>query len=292
VYIVLSIFAMLGYAIQTSLMASYYRRMNPLAAIMFRGLSLGISMLPLLLFSKPGSIGNIFHYPLLLIAAALLASVGNVFSCMAIRKLPVGIAMACQQGMLVISTTLIGFFVFREIIGAFQVLAIALIILGNSILSLQKGAAKFHIESRTFVGLCYGMLAGGLLGCAFAFVAKLSREVDPLAAAYFWEITIGVFCLIFLVGFRKKTGIKKGESLGKVFLGILLYSSPTAIGTGCYALGVNIGPIAIVTSIISTMIIAAAVFSYFRYGERLDFRQMGAIAIVVVAIILLKLSEV
>ena len=88
-FILLAVFSMITYALQTALMASYFRRLDPLAVTAARGLSLGISMIPLMVFAMPGSIVKIFHHPFELVSASVLASLGNWAAGKSFRYLPV-----------------------------------------------------------------------------------------------------------------------------------------------------------------------------------------------------------
>jgi hypothetical protein len=49
-FFVLAIAATFGYSLQSTLMTSFYRSVDRLSAVALRGLSLGVTMLPLLLF--------------------------------------------------------------------------------------------------------------------------------------------------------------------------------------------------------------------------------------------------
>ena len=76
-FIPLSLVAMLMHARQTPLMATHYRRFDPLSACAVRGLSLGSMMLPLPLFAAPGEFALLFDLKLLIFFAEPTAAVGN-----------------------------------------------------------------------------------------------------------------------------------------------------------------------------------------------------------------------
>lgn len=249
-------------------------------------------MLPLLYFAERESAFLVLDFAGTLFLAAALAAVGNWTAAASFRYLPVGIATACQQGFFVITAALVGTFVFGDVMSLTHWSAIALILFGNTLAVLQRDSSEVRLSPSSVIGALCCMSFGIFLGIAFSLVAKLSRAIDPLAIAYFWEFSIGILCasmvLVRGLAFKPPQSPKLNR---KALFGIFLCASPTAIGTGCYAVAVTMGPIGVVTSILSTLVIASAVISYFLYQERLSSRQVLAIGLVLCAIVAIRLSE-
>ena len=286
-YITLAICAMLGHALQTALMAGFYRRFDPLSTCAARGMSLGITMLPLLFLAPAGALFQLTGHPFLLLAAALVTAIGNWCAGESYRYMSVGVAAACQQGTMVLTATAIGVFFFSEAISISDAAGILFILLGNIVaVSANAGTTT---SKNVGIGALYCVLFGIFLGSGFSLLTKLSRDVDPLCAAYAWEFSTGLVCTAMVLVRNTLQKNTQAKIDFKAFRGILLSASPTAVGTGCYAVAVTLGPIALVTAILSTLVVAAAALSYFLHGERMSRRQIFAVTVVVCAIVLVRL---
>jgi drug/metabolite transporter (DMT)-like permease len=60
---------------------------------------------------------------------------------------------------------------------------------------------------------------------------------------------------------------------GRDGLWILLRSSPTATRTACFTYAATLGPLAITSAILSTMMVVVALLSYVAFMERVSTRQ-------------------
>jgi drug/metabolite transporter (DMT)-like permease len=286
-YLLLAVGSMLAHALQSTLMARYYREYHPLRVSVVRGFTLGITMLPLVFFAAPGSAARLGMEPELLAGAALSAALGNWAAGKSFYYLPVGIALGGQMGFMVLASVSIGVLLWGETLSLQQGFGIALILAGNLIALFRD---SIHLERRTLTGLFYCLLMGLCLAVAFSFVTALSRRVDPLLSAYAWELAIGVVGAMIMFGMGV-AGRDVGAPLPlKVWWKILIAAAPTAIGTGCYALAVTMGPMSLVTAVLSTMAVAGAFLGRFVYGERLVPRQWLALGVIVVAVVLIRLG--
>lgn len=288
-YVLLALIAAVGYAAQTAFMAPYYRRLDPLAATAARGLSLGVSMLPLVFLSGWSALLAITDHLGLLAAASAAAVFGNWASAYAYRFLPVGVANSLQESSLMLFICLIGIIHFREPLTAIQIVALLFIVFGNVCVTLQPNAAILHLDHRAATGMILSLVFGFFLSIGFACVSALSRAADPLAAAYCWEFTIGLFCLAPLA-FRRRSDPGVWSISRRDFVGIFAAAAPTAIGSGCYTLAVIHGSVAIVTAVLAAVPALASAFSYLCYRERLSVRQMLAIAVIAAAVVLLRVG--
>jgi len=281
---------MLGHTVQTTLMARHYRKFDSQAAIAARGLSLGITMMPLLILSRHGSLIQIISHPLPLIAAALLTAIGNWSAAVSVRYLPVGMATAGHQGFLVITASVIGLLAFGEQLSVVEWLGIAVILAANSTALIKPRNVSLQWDRHTATGLMYCAFFGILVGTGVSLVTGMARKIDPFAAAYAWELSIGLFSALILA-IRKTAGTSDGESIGPAAFGkILLCSAPTAVGTAFFALAVTRGPIGIVTAVASTIVIMTSVLAFFLYHERLSFRQILAVGIIAATIAIIRLA--
>lgn len=278
---------MLGYAVQGTLMANHYRRMDGLLATAWRGVSLGISMLPLLLLCDSSKAALTLNHSSLLVAAIVSAALGNWAAALSFRHLTTGIGIALQQAAMVLISLLLGILVFGEQILAGDYMGLALMLIGIPAISVARKNTTQH-DSKPILGMLLCFIFGLCLAVSFLFVAKLSRVGDPYLTAYCWEFGIGLasFAILFIRKFSQHQlplTIPFGD-----FRTILFCSSPTLIGTGCYAIAVTLGPLAIVTAIRSAMIAVSVLLSHWLYREHLTRLQYIGIAFIIFAIVVLR----
>jgi small multidrug resistance pump len=290
-FLTLALFSTLGYAIQTFLMASYYRRFNALATASARGLSLSITMMPVLFLSKEGGFALVLHqWPLLLLAGAF-ATLGNWCAGISYRYLPVGIATAIQQGLMLIAISILGIFIFGEIPGREALLGILVIIISNAVLTTSKGissSTQQQYSRHPLKGLAYCAGYSLFLAGSAIVVSHLSRTADPLSTGYLWESLIGVLSLLILA-VKGKTSMLI-DIPKRDLLGILICSSPTAIGTGCFLIAVTLGPISLLSAIVSNTVILISIFAFVFYREKLTLAEIFAILLMVSVIVYLHAS--
>lgn len=285
--ILLALLSALGYALNNVLMTRMYRRLDPISASCYRGLALGISMSPLLLIPVEGAAGSADtlgqSWPFVLGAAACCA-VANPIGAHLFRVYSVGVATALCMGALVTALAVMGIVVFGEMLTPGQYACVAFLVFASARLVIRPGESA-ELGAGMLSLLAYGVLTGG----AFTFVSAGSRLGSPLAVGYAWEVCTGL--LLLVVGFGRF--FLTGRSLAKVSpddaLRILLYSSPTALGTGCYALATRTAPIAIVSAVVSTQLVFGALLSVWVHQERLTRSQLALVLAVLVGVIAMKL---
>lgn len=272
-FFLLAIVAALGYSLQSTLMASYYRRMDRLSAVAYRGISLGISMFPLLFFVPVEALSKIPRYFILILLASVLAALGNWAIANAYRRLPVGIATAYGMSFSSVNVALITFIFLGERLSFQQLLFIGLILLGVVLLGVSRSQGVLPEDYDLRRGLANCFVFGLFLGTAYALVGIASRQLDPFIVGYLWEFMIGLVAALVAIGRGYLGGLPLAKIPRKDFTRILVYSAPTAIGTGCYALAMTIGSIGIAAALISTTMVFSTLFAYFFYGETLGVKQ-------------------
>ena len=273
-----------GYALQNALMTKMYRKLDGLSASCYRGLTLGISMSPLLLLTSPPavSVPPAGMYAELL-AAAILAGIANCIGALLFRLYPIGVANALCQGTFVAATTVLGIVFFSEQLSTMQYLCIMLITAGSVLLAFESGKGL-----RLSTGILALVVYGFALGGGFAYVGSLSRRVDPFFVAWAWELSIGVVLAVIGWGRFRLTGQAMAQ-ISKADAGrILLYCSPTAIGTAGFALAPRDLPLGIVSAIGSTQLVFAAILAAIFSREMLSHRQLGLALLVLVAVVALR----
>ncbi len=221
--------AIIAYALQVTLMVSYYRRLDQMSAVAYRGLSLALSMSPVLLFVPKTNFFSLEQALPALLLASVLATFGNWANASAFRYLSVGIAEALCMVASTTTSAVAGYFVLGDTLSLYQMMLILALLSCVTLLGIAHPHAE-NGKGRFWTGAFYCMLFGLLLGGAFVGVADASRKANPLLIGYLWESTIGV--MAFAAASSRtvwgRTGIVKVSR--RDFFTILLYSWPTALG--------------------------------------------------------------
>jgi drug/metabolite transporter (DMT)-like permease len=265
--------------------------MDRLSAVALRGLSLGLSMSPLLLFVPGADFLRAPSYITPILGASVCAAIGNLCAARAYSFLPIGVASAMSMSFAAIFAALIGFVFVGETLTSGQLFFALLILLGVSFLAISRSTGPLPKEYSVTRGITSSMLFGIFLGSAYALVGIVSRDLHPFLVGYLWELIIGIVAAIFASSrkFFGEPGLSRVSA--RDFRRILLFSAPTLLGTGFYALAMTLGPIAIATAIISTMMVINTLLAATFYGESLSARQWVLLVLVCLMVAGLKFSS-
>ncbi|MCB0329160.1 MAG: DMT family transporter [Bdellovibrionales bacterium] len=285
----LALLASFFLALQGALMAAHYRSMDELSAVAYRGLSLGITFLPLLFFVPRSAFALLpGQLPYLLLAAAI-AGIANTFAAFSMRILvislgnAIGFSTAAFVGA-VIDAAVYGKFLSRE-----EVVVIVLLLVALYFFSRGSGSVQLVREGRLITGVLCGVLFGVLIGIAFAIVGELSKASHPFLVGYCWELLIGVCSIVFALG-RGVTHRRGLESISlRRFWGIAWAAAPTALGTGLYMYALSTGPLALVSALLSTTMVFSMIFGLLFYKEKFGMREVVLLLIITVLLALLKI---
>jgi drug/metabolite transporter (DMT)-like permease len=273
VFFAIALISAFSYALQGVLMATYYRSMDTLSAVAYRGLSLIFSMAILLVFVPGHMFERIPQALPAILAASLCATLGNWAQANSFKSLPLGIATALGISFAVMVASAIGFFFFGEMLSAWQTLLMVLLLTGIVLLGFSRSTGPLPKDHNVPKGVSFALLFGLFLGAGYALIGSAARQLHPFLAGYMWETIIGLMA----AGLAFSRKWFNGPSLAKVslplFWKILVASAPTAIGTGFYALAMTLGPIALATALISTTIVFTTLLSRLIYRERLTIWQ-------------------
>ncbi len=289
-FFALAVAAMLGYSVYGTLIAHHVRKHDGLSVATVRNLSLIVSMAPLLLLANPENFTYLPNFSPHLIAAGFTGATSLWLSLWSLKFLPVGIKSAIGRIASVIFVFFISWLWFHELPTFIEILWIIPLLIGGTVLATQK--IKFdHLDSRTGFGVILILLASILCSISFVQMSDIARELDPFLAAYCWEISIGLWALLF--------GIIRWIICGKPLLGkiklpeigkIALVSAPTLIGTGCFALAVTMGSVGITNVIGTGGIFVSILLGHWLYHEKLTQKQWFWISVCIVALVGLGLS--
>lgn len=292
---ILSITATIFYALQAVLMAGIAREYDSLFAQTLRGVSFGITMLPLLIFSffisNQDSIQIVlFDNFYLLMLAIGFAGIGNWCIASANTFLPVAYGSAFGTTLLTVFLSLIGYFYFGDNISVAQIILIIILIICVYCFVYLRNYPAINYSYKPFYGYMCAFGFALFMSLAFTFVAELSRLAHPFSVAFFWEFGIGVFLsILFLI--RKIFFKGKIYNINKALIvKVTLYASPTIVGTACYASALKIGPISLVGAVHTSLIFFIAIFSSFRFKEHLGMKHWVLVFIMFILLVLIKLN--
>ena len=279
----------LSFGIHSALIVSFARRYDSLVVATYRGLSLIATMLPILIFVPWEEIIAIKEAYLTLLLSAGIGSISFTVSITGSRYLPVGVASTLRQTISVPVAIVIGMLFLQEYLTFIQILLLIGIGACAIWLTLLRSDHP-HLDPRLARwGITLSVLAG--VGSAFAwyFFSIAARELHPFVAAYFVEVGVGLFTLIYLVVLRA-SGLHKG-SLHIPFpalRNIILVGMLTISGTAGYALAVNHGPYSLASGLMMGAILVATVIAWPLFKERLRLMQIGLIIVAAAFMFLIK----
>ncbi|KKW39350.1 hypothetical protein A2454_03440 [Candidatus Peribacteria bacterium RIFOXYC2_FULL_55_14] len=286
-FYLLAVSSMLGYALQNALLVRYARRMDGLSLAFYRNISFLVTLLPLLFLSSPQEIAEVLsHWKVLLISGIA----GGVYLAIVFESyhfIAIGVGHTIKQAAINILMALAGLLLYEEVLPAMEFLLVAVVVLSCIWLSMQRVDAP-HISQKLLLGISLSLLSAFPVIITKIILTDMSRAVDPLASGYFWEAAIGIASAvtILLRWVLLRRGLTRIDS--RTMLGITAAASPTLIGTGCYALALSMGPIAIVSAIGSGSLIVTALCGWLWYHEKLSRSQWAALVFILVAIAWLK----
>ncbi|MGK5094435.1 DMT family transporter [Deltaproteobacteria bacterium TL4] len=287
-FFILVITAVFGYSLQANLLIFHSRKLDRLSVAIYRNLSFVIAMLPLLFFTDLEAIGQVRFW----IGELLVSGIsGALFLWMlysSYRFLPIVVANTFYRSIYIVGIATFGIVFYHESFSVLEMLCAGIILCGIIYMNKQKYHMP-HLEIQTSRGIIYAMTAGLLVATSIFLMSKISREINPWVAGYFWEVSIGLSALT--IGWIRlwMLGKKIQRVSLKEFLKIALAASPTVLGTGCFAYASNLGPIGMMGALGQAGLIFDIFFSRIFHKEQLQINQFLGIAIIFSGIIGLKL---
>ena len=279
-----------GYAVQGTLMAKYAREMDGFSTVVYRSGSLIFTMLPLLFFASWSEIRGILDFLPEISLAAITGLIGSALSFHSMKYMSVGIKNVFSKIIGTLWAIVLGFLFFNETITLAQGILMVFILVSGYFLSRQKNDFD-HIENNLWKGLVLTFFSQIIAGLSFYFVAKISRELSPYVAGYFWEALIGIFAII-IVAFRP---LYDGKSLYKISLRefgkIAGICSLTLLGTGGFLYAVTLGSYAIANVLMNGSIFVSILVAHFAFHEKLTKRQWVWILALMVGIVALSFLD-
>jgi drug/metabolite transporter (DMT)-like permease len=291
-FFLLSILATIFYSLNNVFLAPLARSMNPLLVNSYRGVSLGITMLPLVICCVAGSEFEKIRFEtiIFIIVMCLVTVAGNVSNFQAQKYLPVGVATALCLGFSTLVVMVISHFFLHENMSRLQVILAGFMLIEVFVMGMITKSNDFK-GLNVPKGTLYSMLFGLFLGTGYSLVGVLSKTLNPILVGYLWEFCVGIFGFViyFVLGYLRKV---KAEIKFNEFYKVGLAASPTILGTSGYAFATTLGPIGILAAILATLGAFTALFGRLILKEKLSFAQWVVIVVLVGTLAALRLAGV
>ncbi len=281
--------SVLSFGLHGVLTVRFARQYDPLVVSVYRGVSLLVTMLPLLLFVSWGEIVAVKDHSLMLLLSAGIGSIGFVMSLSGSRYLPVGVASSIRQTINVPVAIVIGMLFLQEYLTLVQIVLLAGIA-GCAIGLTTLRSHHSHLDpAKAFRGVLFSACAGIISAFAWYFFSIAARELHPFVAAYFVEVSVGLFTLLYFITLRVSRQHTASARLPfRAIRNIVLIGALTIFGTGGYALAINHGPYPLGQGLMTGTILVATSIAWFLFKERLNKTQIALIVGAVVLMFILK----
>ena len=184
---------------------------------------------------------------------------------------------------------LIGFLFLGETLSLQQLLLISVVLGGVVALGASRSNGPLPKAYNVTKGMLFAALTGLFMGIAVILLGLSSRQGNPIVTGYILELSCGLLAamLAMLRNFTGRSGLQRVAP--KYLLKLLIWASPTAIGTTCYAMALSMGSMAVAAAILSTMMVFSAFLGIFVYREYPSAKQWGIISVVCSGVIGMKL---
>jgi drug/metabolite transporter (DMT)-like permease len=283
-----SIVSVIAYSLQGTLLVHYARNLDPLSVSMYRTLSFVITLSPLLFFASPTEIRGIVDFWPQIIGASVCGALAAWTYFEALRFLPAGIQTAFTTGIRTLFIILAGIIFFQEYLSVWEYFFIVVVLFGGIFLGTRKTTFP-HLNPQVSKGLALCIFSG-FTGMGMAlFLTDVARNLNPFVAGYFWEIFIGIASFGIATLRWSFTGKRVQKISWHTFGRIALISWPTILGTGGFTLAVTMGEIGIASAIGASGILMVTILAHFLYREKMTQIQWGALLVVILGIVGLKL---
>jgi drug/metabolite transporter (DMT)-like permease len=230
-----------------------------------RGISLGLTMAPLLAFVSVGAWGALVERWDRLALLVVITAGSNLLQLHSARYLPFGLRAALSVSAVALGGMLLGATLLDEHFRASDLAWGSLVVVSVVLASLgdhSNPELRAHVPKGALLAL------GSALLMSFAawLLLGLSRATDPLLAAWAWEFGSGLVLVpVWLVRHRRGLDAK----LPALFLRVGLAALPTVVGSGASALALTRGPLGLWGALAGTQALFTALLGASQHREKI-----------------------
>jgi drug/metabolite transporter (DMT)-like permease len=268
-FLALCLLARLAYAFNDILVGRLAREYGRVEVASLRGVSLGLTMAPLLLWvPAPAWAALGARWPAYLLMIALTGA-ANVLQNRAARFLPFGLRSALMISAVSVASIVLGAVVFHERLSLPQVAFCGLLV-GSAVVAAFGQHAAHEIQPDIPRGAVLGLASGTLLGVAALLTKHLAAETHPFLTAWAWEFGAGAILVPALLA-RWREGIPPGA--GRRFARIAAASAPTVIGSSASLAALNLGPLGVWGALGGSQVLFTALIGVRWHDEHMGLRR-------------------
>ena len=271
-FLALCLVSRLFYTFNDVFMGQLARRHDRLELAALRGVSLGLSMAPLLFWVPRAAWASLWSDWTTLGSVVVLTALANVLQLQSARFLPFGLRASIIVTGISLGSVLLGSAVLGERLSGAALGFCALIVL-CAVLAALGEHARHEIEPRLTLGTLLALLSAALMAVVALLTKSLTERTHALLVAWSWQFGAGLV-LVPLMLLRRSTP----SALPRQFARVALASSPTVIGSSASMLALGLGRLGFWGALAGTQVLFTAVLGVLWHRELMTFRRWACFA--------------
>ena len=268
-FVALCLLSRLAYALNDVLVGRLARQHSDVEVAALRGLSLGLTMAPLLFWVPAAAWGQLAHewpsYLLLIVVTAI----ANVLQNRAARFLPFGLRAAILLSAVSVASIALGAVFFAERL-SLPHLALCVVLVGAALVAALGAHATHEIQPDVPKGSALALASGVGLAVAGLLTKRLATETHPLLTAWAWEFGAGA-CLALPMLWQWRRGAP--PDVVRRFLQTAKASAPTIIGSAASLVALGIGALGLWGALAGTQVLFTAALGVLWHREAMGLRR-------------------
>lgn len=274
-FFALCLLSRIAYSFNDVLIGGLARRHDGMEISAWRGVSLGVTMAPLLGWVSASAWQALLaRWGELLLLVSITAG-ANLLQLRAARYLPFGLRAALFVAGIALGGIGLGTRFLDEHFGLIELGWSALIVTAAVLAALGDHSSD-GLTVNVPKGALITLASAALMSVAALLFARLARATDPLLLGWCWEFGAGAVLLAPL--FWRQRG-RWEPGIGPRFLRTALFSLPTVIGTGASAVALTLGPLGVWAALAGTQALVSAGLGAAWHHERIGPRRWFYLAL-------------
>lgn len=281
VFLALCLLSRLAYSLNDVFTGRLARKHDRVELAALRGVSLGVTMAPLLFWVPAQAwVALGARWPLYLAMIAVTAGC-NVLQNHAARFLPFGLRAALMISAIAVASLVFGAMFFAERLSLLQI-GLCFVLVSAAVVSATGSHAAHEIQPDIRKGGALALAAAACMSVAAILTKRLAMETDPLLTAWAWEFGAGAILVGPLLWRWARGGIERGFALR--FWRVTAAASPTVIGSGASMVALKLGALGVWGAVAGTQVLFTALLGVWWHREAMGARRWTCFAIAAAAV--------